>query len=242
MVIINTFIMRHPDAGGSGGGSGSTPTKKAAKGNVPRKDQDLGDTAKAVSTKWSTETWLTLQYTTQSAFDGRVTDFLKDIADKLTESGDRSPIAQQFINLDKDISKGAKNVKAYIADKFSAEDAHAYYAQFGFVHRNHSWEIPRDHNARLAALNLMVAAIAANGFGSKTYGTTFWTDIRDKYDTAITSAGTADADISGLVGDKILARKHIRKVLNSLVSVIKGNYPEDYKQILRTFGFQKEKY
>ena len=32
------------------------------------------------------------------------------------------------------------------------------------------------------------------------------------------------------------------KVLNALVWVLKGNFPDTYKEELRSWGFQKEKY
>ena len=44
------------------------------------------------------------------------------------------------------------------------------------------------------------------------------------------------------MGNKNILKADLKKSLNAIVSVIKANYPDNYKQELRNWGFQKEKY
>ena len=89
---------------------------------------------------------------------------------------------------------------------------------------------------------MIVAAISANGFDDKTYGKAYWLNIQTQFDELLGSASAIDSTVSNKVGDKNVLKKELKKGLNSLVAVIKGNYPDTYKQELRTWGFQKEKY
>jgi hypothetical protein len=55
-------------------------------------------------------------------------------------------------------------------------------------------------------------------------------------------ASTTDGQVAIKVGDKNELKTYLKKVLNALMLVIKGNYPDTYKAELRDWGFQKEKY
>ncbi|MCA6421730.1 MAG: hypothetical protein IM568_02795 [Flavobacterium sp.] len=88
----------------------------------------------------------------------------------------------------------------------------------------------------------MLGAIAANGFNDITYGKDFWLDIQSKFNELLSAASDTDSIVSNKVGDKNALKIEIKKALNSIVLVIKGNYPDTYKQELRAWGFQKEKY
>lgn len=102
--------------------------------------------------------------------------------------------------------------------------------------------IPSDQNSRSEALGLMVKAIDANGFNDKTYGKTYWTDIKTQFDALLLAASTTDGTVSNKVGDKNELKKGLKKALNAIVLSVKANYPDTYKQELRAWGFQKEKY
>jgi len=88
----------------------------------------------------------------------------------------------------------------------------------------------------------MVAGINSEGFAGNTYGDTYWQNVRTNYGSLLTQAETSDSTVSGKVGTKNTLKKGIKKVLNSLVLSIKANYPDTWKQELRVWGFQKEKY
>ena len=60
--------------------------------------------------------------------------------------------------------------------------------------------MPKDQNSRSAALTLMINAIALNDFGTKEYGTDFWTDIKARYDVLLTNATTTDSQVASKFG------------------------------------------
>jgi hypothetical protein len=141
--------------------------------------------------------------------------------------------------LDKSIDNALVYVKGYLLDKYKKENDKSYYAAFGI---EKGARYPRDQNSRSAALKLTIEAIAANGFGTKEFGTAFWTGIKTQYDALLTTASNTDSTVSTKVGDKNALKVELKKALNSIILVIKGNYPDTYKQELRNWGFQKEKY
>ena len=62
------------------------------------------------------------------------------------------------------------------------------------------------------------------------------------YEALVNQSNAVDGEISVNVGDKNVLKKDLKKALSALVGVIKSNYPDTYKQELRDWGFQKEKY
>ena len=144
--------------------------------------------------------------------------------------------------INKEIDNKLANVKGYIADKYGKENAVSYYASFGIEFSNKTYRFPIDQNNRSEALALMVNSISANGFDDKTYGKDYWLDIQSQFNELLVSASNTDSTVSNKVGDKNTLKKELKRALNSIVLVIKGNYPDTYKQELRTWGFQKEKY
>ena len=102
--------------------------------------------------------------------------------------------------------------------------------------------MPKDQNSRSEALELMIKGIDANGFNDKTYGKTYWTNIKTQFDSLLQTASTTDGSVSNKVGDKNKLKKGLKKALNAIVLSVKANYPDTYKHELRTLGFQKEKY
>jgi hypothetical protein len=210
--------------------------------NVPRKDDDLSTVSQAVSTKWAATPAITLVWMLQADYATLVTNYINELAARKTSGTSRSPVTDTLETLDGQIDDGVREVKTYIAEKFGATHATANYPPFGIEHHSHGWELPRDHDKRRDALPLMIAAIAANGFGSKTYGTTFWTGIQTAFNAALASAGSTDSTTSTKVSNKNLYRTQIRNVLHSILLVLEGNYPNTFAGEKRAWGFQKEDY
>ena len=87
----------------------------------------------------------------------------------------------------------------------------------------------------------MVAAIDADGFGNEEYGNTFWRDMQTNYSAALDAAGATAGNVSTKVAGKNRLKKDIKNVLNSLLLVLKGNYPDTYPGVYREWGWQKER-
>ena len=105
-----------------------------------------------------------------------------------------------------------------------------------------TYAFPLDQNRRLAALKLMVSGLKKYGLEERKYGIEFWTYIMTNYEYLLGQSTTVDGGISVKVGDKNMLKKALKKALAAIVHGIKCNYPDTYKQELRDWGFQKEKY
>ena len=218
------------------------PTKAVKTTNVPVADIDFGNVVGKVSAKWETSAWLTLLWITAPEFKIISNNYKSTLTTRIQTGNNRPQITQALKNINKEIDDRLSNVKGYIADKYGKEVAISYYASFGIEFSNKTYRLPLDQNKRSEALDLMVSAISANGLEDKTYGKDYWLGIQGKFNELLASASNTDSAVSNKVGNKNALKKELKKALNSIVLVIKGNYPETYKQELRAWGFQKEKY
>ncbi len=231
--------MLFPDAVAGGGVSTKkyTPTR-----SLPLADIDLADTATKVNAAWISNPLITLAYIKQPVFETIVNDF-RDTLGLRRQQGSLRPEQTEKLNvLDQQAEAALPNVKTYIAQKYEDENAEAYYAQFGIVHSDKRWILPFDRQERNAALSLMIKGIHDHGFDANKYGKTFWTELQVSYTAALGNSTDIDKGVSGKVGTKNTQKRNINKVLKSLIRVLEGNYPDEYKQKLREWGFQKEDY
>ena len=229
--------------------SPSTPTSTPAKGepaktgNIPRADVDFGNVATEVNTKWgSIMPVITLLWKSQPTFAGEVLLYNTTVTERKTTGGSRKPLNQQLNTLHNEIDTRTENVKGYLEEKYGKTDSVAYYAVFGIVKQNDVYKLPQDRNERITALQLMTDGCTTEGFITQTYGTTYWAAVKTNYEAFVNAIGATDSKITGKVSTKNTLKKEIKKTLNALINVLKGNYPDTWKQELRVWGFQKEKY
>lgn len=211
-------------------------------GAVPAADIDFGIVVKTASTKWNSNPWLTLLWTTAAEFAAKSTTYQNTLDARLLLGSTRPQITKALKVQDDKVDYGLAYVKGYITEKYGKEIAVSYYAAFGIQYKYGAYIIPKDQNARSASLTLMVDAIAAHGFELKEYGTAYWTAIKTAYNNLLEDAISTDGDVSSDVGNKNILKKDLKKGLNAIIHSIKSNYPDNYKQELRSWGFQKEKY
>ena len=88
----------------------------------------------------------------------------------------------------------------------------------------------------------MVSGLKKYELEERKYGIAFWTDILTNYEALLEQSNALDGSISVKVGDKNVLKKKLKKGLAAIVHGLKCNYPDTYKQELRDWGFQKEKY
>mgnify|MGYP003408366819 FL=1 len=216
--------------------------KSTKKRTVPQTDIDLGAVVTKATEKWKANPWLTLQWVKVDQFESDAINYNIILEARLTDGGSRPQIGKALKVLDKKIDDSLSYVKGYIAEKYKKESATSYFPAFGIEMKDGRYAFPRDQNKRLASLKLMVNGLEKNGFESREYGKKFWETILKDYEKLMKVANDLDGAISVNVGGKNVLKANVVKGLNALVNVIKGNFPETYKQELRDWGFQKEKY
>ena len=231
-----------PDTTASAGGStitGSRPVVNRTP-TLPRQDDDLRDVAQRVSTKWSATPGITLIWMTAPNFATLVGNFATELGVRQSVGGSRSPLTDSFDIINEKIDDAIPFVKGYIAGKYGAGHATSHYAPFGMKHRDAHWEFPVDHDERKASLDMMVAAIAAEGFGTNDYGTAFWTQARTDFNALLSSTTSTDQGISTEVSQKNQLKTQVKRVLQALIYVLHGNYPDTYYSTLREWGIIKQ--
>ncbi len=216
--------------------------KPVQKTNVPVADIDFGNVSNAVSAKWADSPWMTLQWMTAAEFATKTANYYSTLDTRMKKGGSRPQVTKAIKAVDKKIDEGVLNVKNYIIEKYKKENAKSYYPTFGIIQKGKGYSLPLDQDGRSKALELLVEAVIEHGFADKQYGTNFWNAVQTEYDTLLDNATTTDSTISSKVGDKNAMKKEIKKALNSIILIIRGNFPDTYKAELRKWGFQKEKY
>jgi hypothetical protein len=220
----------------------TAPVVIRKKGYTPAADLDLFSLSEIISQSWVKNPQITLLWMTPEAFAESTRMFGAILSQKLSTGGGRSATTSDLAQLDTLINRSTTNLKAYLRDKYGNPAYAAYLPQFGIVKVGSAYMFPVDRNSRNESLRLTIEAIPVHGLSSMKYGLDFWTDIKQRYDTALQKAIATDSIVSGLVKTKNQYRAEVISTLNALIHVIKGNYPADYKHVLREWGFQKEKF
>ncbi|MES2380032.1 MAG: hypothetical protein V4538_03260 [Bacteroidota bacterium] len=221
-----------------------TPTKKHVKSNVAKKDTDFSTLATTVSDVWLSRPNITLVWKTAEDFSEEVEAFTLLLNNKSNTDKDRPRITHDLQQCNDALDEGVAALKRAIdADAKSMQEARATYARFGIVLEHHTYRLPAERNNRLFALKLLLPALVTAGYDKKTsIGTAYFTPLIAQYTTLTGLATNTDKDVSGIIGNKNVQKQNIKKVLIALLRVLEGNYPDTYKNELRAWGFQREKF
>jgi len=228
----------------TGGGQGDGKKKPVRTKTIPQADIDFKDVSQSVAAAWLANPDITLRWKKAADFEKETIDYADSLQIRV-ETGNLRPGQTLTLNqLDDRIEEGVSDVKTYIEKKYKKANAPAQFARFGITHSKAGYFLGRDRNNRNEALKLMVKSIAAEGFGNEEFGTAFWTDIQKAYETALVAASNTAGDVSKKVATKNQQKKNITVVLNSLLKVLQGNYPDqdEYKGVIRQWGWKKESY
>ena len=238
MKTVNFQYMPDAAAGGQGG-SNKKPVQTKI---IPQADIDFKDVSATVAEAWMINPAITLVWKKSGDFKNEVQLFGATLEGRI-ETGSLRP-GQTLIlkKLDDEIDAAVGDVKTYIEKKYKKANAIAQFARFGITKTDSGYYLGRDRNNRNQALSQMVKAIAAEGFANEEFGTAFWTGMQTSYAAALKQAGITTGDVSGKVATKNEQKKAITKVLSALLFVLRGNYPETYKEIYRQWGWKKESY
>jgi hypothetical protein len=213
------------------------------KGYVAQAELDLLAEGKRVSTWWSTGTnavTYPLVYITAPQFALKVTGYDNTLSARIAIGTTRPQQTKNLSDLDIEIEKALPQMRVDIGAKFGAANRFTMFPQFGFIHYRDRWIFPIDHDNRLESITLCKNACVTHGMTTIQYNDAWWTQMETDFAAALSATQTTDSSISGAVATKNPDRDLVDKVLHSLFHIIKGNHPDDYKQILRVAGFQKE--
>lgn len=211
-------------------------------GNIPKNVAELVELSKRALKEWNKYPFYYIKWTTPEQFEKSINLFENSFEGRITAKGARSVITSELKTVNTEIDDNLKYVKNYIVDLYSKKDAPAHYPEFGIVKVGSNYMLPRDNDKRLFSIRQLVEAIKHPELANKKYGSEYWEDVLVRFNIAKDSAATKDSASSQYITDRDEQKVLVVQTLNSLIYLIKACYPTNWREELRIWGFQKEKY
>jgi len=220
----------------------TTPAAKAKKTRaLPDKEMELLTVGKNVEPNYLVAEF-ELPFCTRQMYPGLLSNYEGSLTQKLTAKAKRSPSSQVKSDKEKLMDVVIEFVKYYINQEFGKKAGIAYYTEFGMVKDHGAYKLPKDPQSKLKGIEMLITALTKYGFENEPYGVPYWTQTRDEYTPLIADDTTNVTTESKHVGDKNIYKADLKKALNSIILAIKAHYPDNYKNVLRAWGFLKERY
>ena len=143
------------------------------------------------------------------------------------------------------LRKPGRNIRnlRFAGQRRNKKNSYAHYAQFGIIKlKSGNYGLPNDNDKRLFALQQLVASINESPLHNRRYGYAYWNDLLVRFEAAKNQAVNDDSAVSQHVNDKQEQKIYIRQTLNALLLLIRANWPHQWREEMRVWGFQKEKY
>lgn len=207
--------------------------------SIPRREADKLALAKTVLESWTSNSQIVLRWITIAEFEQLVLDFETFLSSKTGETSQRSPYSSRLRELDDTINMCLRYIKNFLENMYGYKQSKAHYAKCGIEKVSGKYCIPTNRQQRVAALQVLLNTITDMGMTGP-YGPEFWQPIVDEYKQLTSQTTTTVKSVSRTVGDKKLTKEQIDKVLNSLIFLIKANYPDKWENELRAWGFLKD--
>jgi hypothetical protein len=215
---------------------------KRTKGTLPVKEADLKTVAREAVVSWKKRPHITLLWTDPQQFETSVGAFGTSYAERKDVKGSRRSVTLRLRELNAEINVSIGVLKSYLTELYGKKTAPVHYTSFGIGKYSGRHIFPVDNDRRLYALNQLLKGLEQHKLTDRKYGTEYWSDLRDRFAETKQQASEADKTSTEHVSIKAQEKALIRKTLNALVNAIKANHPDTWKEELRIWGFQKEKY
>lgn len=215
--------------------------KKSTLSNIPRRDADMLGVFRSVNLKWD-EAQFVIAWITKARFVELVNTFYNLLLNRKTVGASRGSVTEELKDLNLEIDRSIEHVKNKLAETYgSKKEAMVHYPAFGIV-KESSYKLPKAKEKRFNNMNLLINGLKLYGFENMTYGLQYWTDIQERYNRNIDKARHTDGSVSVKVGNLDEMRDELRLFCNSFIHIVRGNHPVQWRNIIRDYGFQKEKY
>ena len=202
----------------------STPNAPTPTPTIPTDLRGQADLALRLKDAWPATPELVFLWTTVAEYGPKAVALDAAVTARETAGQLRPQVSGDLRALDAKMEDGLNYVKGYIAEKFTKARAKEHYAQFGIVTYRDSYILPADQGERLKALDKLLAALAANEFEDRTYGTAFWTSIHKDYATATGQATQAAQGVTKAIADRDPLQEYILDVLQAMLSLLDAQY------------------
>ncbi len=214
------------------------PRRQAIK---PNADTDKITVLANMLPKWD-ETILPVAWMKKTRLQTIYETYISLLQNRKTKGAKRGGVSGELSLLDSEMDVSIEFVKNRLAEHLRSKSAaFARYREFG-IRKEDSYKLPSNREERIDALRMLIEALAQYNFVGFEFGADYWTTLRDRYVLLTQEARQTDGTVSGNVGDLKSIRAEVDRFNSAFVLIVRGNYPDTWQQVLREFGFQKEKY
>ncbi len=215
-------------------------TGGSKKPSLPRAMVEYLSVVEKFSAKWH-ESGLPSLYAEPAVLSSLMETMTTKQAEKEELQNQRRIVAKQIRNLNKEIDQSLIFVKDALKRDFGKADYTSYMAKFGFSYSaGLRWYFPLGVSQRLHALENLISALAEYQPDVGKYDASFWQDKHDSLLGLSEQSHEYAGKISLAVTARNTARTKVRKIVQSVILLVKANYFDSYKAILRDWGIQKE--
>jgi hypothetical protein len=215
-------------------------SKKQSK-SVQTNDSDTLAVLNSLLLKWN-ESVLPVAWMTKSQLQELATQYSSLLMNRNTTGASRGKITSGLRRLDDEIDLNIEHIKNRLQERLgSRNEALSRFREFGIV-KEKSYKLPLSREHRLLALKMLIDALGVYQFQDTNYNIEYWTAINNEYETLLNQARATDGTVSSKVGTLNGIRSKVKKFQTNFKFIVRGNYPDTWKNELRDFGFQKEKY
>ena len=218
------------------------PVPKSRTGQLPTSAVPLAALATNVARAWADSELPALLWLSKADLTALAATFAQGRDAAEAASDQRSPQARRLQELDEQLDRNLKYVKAYLAEEHEEDQGRAFFPEFGIVRENKTYRLPAARSERVKALQKLPVALKAHAFDKKKYGAAYWQPLANEYFLLVQQSADTAGQRSSKVGQKDQTEKQVRRALRALVHHLKANYPDTTEARLREFGFQKEGY
>ncbi len=217
------------------------PRSATRRQSTPNSDGDILAVITGVLERWD-ETLHPVAWMTKARLQTVANDYSTHLRNRNTTGASRGAITSELRSLDDEIDISLEFIKNRLAERLhSKSEAVARYREFGIV-KERAYKLPASREHRAEALLMLIDALGVYQFQDTDYSVTYWTDIQTRYAALVAQARATDGQLSGKVGTLNALRSEARKFLSAFIFIIRGNYPDTWKHVLREHGYHKEKY
>jgi hypothetical protein len=223
--------------------NGQTESKKKRKVSLlPFSDVDKLQVTKVALPKWKENPQITLVWKTVEEFELDIQKFEGSCNDKTETKVKRTPTVKKLSELNRKIDKMLIFIKDALKDIYGKNTFQSYFPEFGIEKASRGYLLPTDQTQRGKSLTLLVDGITNHQLQGLNSSLEVWQSIKDEYFALLDESTTGKTTESEHVGDKVIYRPIIKQTLEALAGVIRWNYPENYENVLRSWGFMRETY
>jgi len=211
------------------------------KSNKPMTDNDILAVLESLIPKWN-ESKITVAWMLKSELEQLFTDYKSVSFNRRTSGASRGGTTDEIGLLDKEIDVAIEHVKNRLSERLkSKRSAIARYPELG-IEKGRKYALPEKREDRLKAFPILIESLKAYNFLDTEFNLKYWEEVYVRYETLAKQARSTAGNVSMKVGTLNQYRAETRKFFNSFISIIRGNFPDTWRNELRNYGFQKEKY